>query len=108
MVVLMEKWFRFNDRLKIWTPDLDQPFEDFPVEVQEEILSKWEHIRGMIPDRIALIEKEIEVKQGQLSEEADFETSCLINESISELASQINDLWIFYRTEQHVQTYVKS
>ncbi|OQP01541.1 hypothetical protein B1689_04345, partial [Geobacillus sp. 44C] len=38
----------------------------------------------------------------QLSDENDFERSCRLNSEIAELASIINDLWIWYRMNQTV------
>ncbi len=98
----MEQYFIYNERLGIQIPALDKDWEDIPAEVQQAILLKWEQIRGHIPDLIKELEHSINTKQHQLSDESNFETSCLLNSQISELASIINDLWIWYRTNQDI------
>ena len=54
----------------------------------------------MIPDRIKVLENSINIKQAQLSNESDFERSCQLNGEIADLASIINDLWLWFRTNQ--------
>ena len=56
----------------------------------------------LFPDRIADLEKMINQKQAQLSDESNFKTSCELNSDIAELASIINDLWLWYRANQTV------
>ncbi|MDQ0161066.1 hypothetical protein J2S06_000136 [Bacillus alveayuensis] len=91
------QFFQYNERLGIMLPHLEKRLEEYEETIQEEILLKWEQIRGKIPDRIKSLEQWINQKQTQLEEEEDFETSCLLNSQIAELASIINDLWIWYR-----------
>lgn len=67
-------------------------------EEQEVILLEWERIRGTIPDRIGELDVEIERLQDELAGEDNFDRSCKINHEISERASEINDLWLWYRT----------
>ncbi len=74
------------------------------IETQHDILFQWEQVRGAIPDRIFELEDKINQKQAQLSNESDFPRSCELNSEIAELASIINDLWIWYRTNQSVST----
>lgn len=96
----METQFKQDDRLGIAIPILNMEWEEYPLETQQDILFKWETIRGRIPDRIAELEEEINVKQAQLYDESSFERSCELNSEIAELASVINDLWLWYRTNQ--------
>lgn len=94
----MEEFFYFDKRLGIHVPDLNFDWNLFQLDTQHSILFQWEQIRGSIPDRIADLEKTINLKQVQLQEETDFLSSCKLNKEIAELASIINDLWIWYRT----------
>lgn len=94
--------FVYDNRLGICLPYLEKEWKAYPEHVQGEILLKWEKIRGKIPDRIKEIEKTIEHKQEMLGQEDDFEASCKINADICELASIINDLWIWFRTRQYI------
>ncbi|WP_077214240.1 hypothetical protein [Bacillus dakarensis] len=98
----MEEHFSFDERLGIEIPILEFNWDDYPLETQQSILFYWEKIRGRIPDRIADIEKIINKKQLQLSDENDFKVSCQLNSDIADLASIINDLWLWYRANQHV------
>ncbi|KMK94074.1 hypothetical protein [Rossellomorea marisflavi] len=94
--------FKTDERLKIRLPDLTRDWHEYPPHQQQRILIEWEKIRGTIPDRIKELEWEIETLLTDLSEEDDFERSCLINERISDRASAINDLWIWYRTNPEI------
>lgn len=49
-------------------------------------------------------ERIINHKQNELYEEDDFEESCRINAEIAEYASRINDLHIWYRTNQELDS----
>jgi hypothetical protein len=102
----MEGHFIFDERLKIFLPDLSGDWEDYSEETQQQILFHWEQIRGAIPDRILELEDIINKKQAQLSDESDFPRSCLLNSEIAELASIINDLWIWYRANQTLSTKI--
>lgn len=99
---LKKKYFIYNDRLGIHIPDLDLHWEKYDSHIQQEILTEWEDIRGTIPDRIRDLEAIINKKQQQLNEEECFSTSCTLNYEIAELASQINDLWLWYRTQEDI------
>ncbi|NMD70753.1 hypothetical protein HHO41_10655 [Bacillus sp. DNRA2] len=102
----MEGYFFQDDRLGIPVPSLEKDWEEYNMMTQQEILFHWENIRGQIPDRISSLEKEIDKKLGDLANENDFMQSCRINNEIAELASVINDLWIWYRTsEESTQEY---
>ncbi|MDQ0255028.1 DNA repair exonuclease SbcCD ATPase subunit [Evansella vedderi] len=100
--------FNYNSRLGISVPELDVEWEYLSPETQAHILEKWEEIRGDIPDRIKELEVKINYLQEQLNEEDEFYQSCKINSQIAELASIINDLWIWYRTGEHVEVKVHS
>ncbi|AGT33099.1 hypothetical protein M493_14300 [Geobacillus genomosp. 3] len=91
-----------DKRLGIRLPHLDKPWDDYSADEQEAILLEWEAIRGLIPDRIAALERKIDEKQDELGRETDFERSCQLNAEVAELASIINDLWIWYRVSPHV------
>ncbi|MCQ6274389.1 hypothetical protein JMM81_05270 [Bacillus sp. V3B] len=96
----MEEYFFYNDRLGIYLPAEDLEWSHLPEEIKASILLHWENIRGAIPDRIQDLEKLINQKQAQLSDEGDFKLSCQLNSEIAELASIINDLWLWFRTNQ--------
>ena len=96
--------FKKDERLGISLPKLEKDWTKYSKEQQDEILLQWEKIRGKIPDRIKDIEKEINEKQEKLNNEANFEKSCELNESIANLASIINDLWLWYRLNQEVSS----
>jgi len=98
----MNQRFVDDARLGIRLPHLDKPWEDYNPNEQEAILLEWETIRGLIPDRIAELERKIDEKQDELGEENDFERSCRLNAEVAELASIINDLWIWYRISPHI------
>ncbi|WP_456278000.1 hypothetical protein [Bacillus sp. AK128] len=100
----MNENFSFNNRLGISVPDFSKSWDTFTDKEQQEILMIWEKIRGRIPDRIGELENEINSKQAELDNENDFPRSCLLNSEISELASIINDLWLWYRANQQVSS----
>lgn len=98
----MKENFAFDQRLGIQIPELVMEWDEISREMQEDILFYWEKIRGTIPDRIKELEDQINRKQAQLSEENDFGRSCELNSEIAELASIINDLWLWYRVDQNI------
>ncbi|WP_419159267.1 hypothetical protein [Rossellomorea sp. BNER] len=93
-----QQFFQHNPRLQIDIPHLEMDWLDYNERTQQLILHHWEKVRGMIPDKIIEFEVRINLKQDALANEEDFEKSCQLNHEISELASRINDLWIWYRT----------
>ncbi|HAQ08863.1 MAG TPA: hypothetical protein DCR24_15655 [Bacillus bacterium] len=103
----MDQHFLFNSRLGIPLPALKEHWEEYDLDTQHAILLHWEKIRGSIPDRIAELEKTINIKQAQLSNESNFIRSCELNSEIAELASVINDLWLWYRTHQDIASTEK-
>lgn len=95
-----------DPRLEIELPILKKEWEAYEQEMQNIIIEKWEEIRGQIPERIAGIEKNIISKQASLDTEENVEKCCQLNNEIAELASKINDLWIWYRTHPTVSDYM--
>ncbi|MEY2193444.1 hypothetical protein AB7942_11955 [Neobacillus sp. BF23-41] len=102
----MKEFFSFDERLGIQLPDLTMELADYSIETQEEILLYWEQVRGSIPDRIGELEIQINQKQALLSNESNFPRSCQLNTEIAELASIINDLWLWYRANEVLSTKV--
>jgi hypothetical protein len=96
----MNASFQYDSRLGISIPVLKTDWERYTHKEQEEILLEWEKIRDTIPDRIKELEVTIMAKQKELDEEEDFHRSCLLNSEISDLASIINDLHLWYRVDQ--------
>lgn len=96
----MNDYFQYDEKLGIHVPNFDENWALYNEEKKEEILFEWEKIRGMIPERIKELEKIINYKQKQLENEGDFEKSCQLNEEIAEIASAINDLWLWFRTDE--------
>lgn len=90
--------FVFDKRLGISIPNLDNDWHNYDIETQEQILDQWEDNRGSIPDRVWQLEQEINHKQAMLNSEDDFNRSCDLNREIAELASTINDLWLWFRS----------
>jgi hypothetical protein len=95
-------YFKLDERLQIEIPHLQKDWDEYSDDEQQHILLKWEGIRGKIPDRIFALENTINEKQAKLSNETDFQASCILNSEISNLASMINDLWLWYRTNQDI------
>lgn len=102
----MNNNFKYDERLGISIPKLEKSWDDYSIDEQQDIIVTWEKIRGRIPDRISELEGIINYKQAELNDENDFPRSCLLNSEISDLASVINDLWLWYRTNQDVTTKV--
>ena len=96
--------FKLDERLGIELPVLALDWEEYPLEDRNAILERWETIRGAIPDRIFALERTINELQARLYEEEDFEASCRLNADIAEQASRINDLHIWYRINQEIES----
>jgi hypothetical protein len=103
-VLPVDRFFAFNERLGIAVPELDRDWDCYTFEERGSIVARWEIIRGTIPDRVFAFERLINAKQDRLYEEEDFEASCLLNAEIADLASRINDLHIWYRINQEVES----
>ncbi|MCM3569603.1 hypothetical protein [Neobacillus mesonae] len=102
----MKEYFSFDQRLGIFIPELALDWDEYSKDIQEKVLFHWEKIRGSIPDRIVDLEAEINSKQEQLNDESDFPRSCQLNSEIAELASIINDLWLWYRANQEISAKI--
>lgn len=96
----MEYEFIYDERLGIHVPSLYNDWEQYNDEIQSQILTDWEDIRGKIPDRIFDLEQLINAKQAKLNNEENFQVSCQLNSEIAELASIINDLWLWFRSSE--------
>jgi hypothetical protein len=99
--------FRYSDRHGIRVPCLTNDWEKLNLEHQTAILATWEMIRGNIPEHVIRFEEKIRIRQQQLFEEDDFDESCRINAHIADLASRINDLHIWFRTQQDLDVEAK-
>ncbi len=95
-------FFLYDERLHILVPNEQLQWDVLKPDEQQDILLQWENIRGSIPDRILELEKIINQKQEQLNTEENFALSCSLNTEIAEIASIINDLWLWYRTQQNM------
>lgn len=98
----MEFEFIYDERLGIHVPNLYHDWEQYNDDIQSQILLNWENIRGNIPDRIFDLETLINIKQENLNNEENFQRSCELNSEIAELASIINDLWLWYRSSESI------
>lgn len=96
--------FERNERLGISLPVLDYDWSVYTDAERSDIVEQWEVIRGAIPDRIMALEQLIHTQQARLYEEEDFAISCELNYEIAELASRINDLHIWYRINQEIES----
>lgn len=94
--------FLYNERLDIDLPHLSDEWDAYSHEDRAEIVARWEHIRGAIPDKIKKLEQQINIKQAKLNEEENFALSCELNSQIADLASRINDLYVWFRINQQV------
>src|SRR5690554_4665303 len=95
--------FKYDERLNIEIPQLELEWSEYSSMDREAIVTRWEHIRGTIPERIKELENQINSKQEQLNVESDFPTSCALNWEIAELASRINDLHLWFRKNQEIE-----
>lgn len=96
--------FAHSARLGIRVPRLTDDWDSLPRSRQEAVLALWEEIRGSIPDHVKRFEEEIKIRQTMLFEEEDFAASCRLNSDIAELASRINDLHIWFRAQQDLDS----
>jgi hypothetical protein len=103
----LDRQFEWNDRLGMTVPSLTQDWQTMSLAEQTAVLEVWENVRGSIPDRVKRFEEKIIIKQEDLSVEEDFGASCRLNGDIAELASRINDLHIWFRTQQDLEDETK-
>ncbi|MFS0780573.1 radical SAM protein [Bacillus sp. 1P06AnD] len=94
---MSKSFFIYNDQLGISIPAPSIDWEALPQREQSAILAEWENQRGLIPDRIKAIESEINAKQELMEQEDNLHASCILNTQIAQLASTINDLWLWFR-----------
>jgi hypothetical protein len=94
--------FRYNERLGIEVPYMYTDWEQFTQEEQYQIIYHWEKIRSEIPDRIKHLEKMIHERELKLQIEDDFRSFCQLSGEISDLASRIIDLNLWFRTQEEV------
>jgi len=97
-------YFAWNERLHISLPVLQYDWNCYSMSQQADIIAQWESIRGAIPQQIFAFESIINRKQEQLFEEDDFERSCELNYEIADYASRINDLHLWYRLNQELDS----
>ncbi len=90
--------FKFDEKLGINIPIFEKEWEEFSVQEQLKIIQVWEKERASIPDRIKELEKKIDQLQ-ELMYEIEFNEFIKIHEEIVDMASAINSLNIWYRTE---------
>jgi hypothetical protein len=102
----MSYQFEFNKRLGISLPVLDKDWDQYSSNEQSQILYEWEEHRSDIPARVKQVEKIIEKKQHALNDEDNFIRSCELNSEISQLASAINDLNIWFRIQEETNTRI--
>jgi hypothetical protein len=102
----MSYQFEFDQRLGISLPVLDKEWNQYTTKEQTQILYEWEDHRSDIPARIKQIEKIIEQKLHELNNEDNFVRSCELNSEISQLASAINDLNIWFRIQEETNTKI--
>lgn len=105
--MMVEEHFKYDSRLQIEIPELNKPWGVLGLKERQMILLAWESIRGSIPDRIYELERKLEAKYKEMSEEECFSKTCSLNDHIAELASVIHDLQIWYRVNQDVYTEQK-
>lgn len=94
--------FKYDERLNIKLPILNLEWEQYDEQDRMDILEKWEIIRGSIPDQIKAFEAIIGNLLARLNKETDFNHSCSLNSQISEVASCIHDLNVWYRINQQI------
>ncbi|GKU79794.1 hypothetical protein [Paenibacillus sp. L3-i20] len=100
----MSDHFVWSERLGIYIPYLTMGWEQYNYCDQIGIIEEWEFVRGSIPDRIMVFEHVINEKQAELNDEENFERSCLLTYEIAEYASRINELQIWYRMNQELES----
>lgn len=94
--------FKYDERLDLHLPVLHKPWEELSEKEQEEVLYRWEQIRSQIPERIKALEKKIKQLETQLQTEDDYQIFCKLSERITELASRLIDLNVWFRTHEEI------
>ncbi|WP_372663917.1 hypothetical protein [Cohnella sp.] len=103
----LERQFEYSERHGILIPSLTNDWDELNLDHQTAVLAKWEMIRGNIPEHVMRFEAAIRIKTQLLFNEDDFLESCRINDDIADLASRINDLHIWFRTQQDLDRDTK-
>lgn len=97
----MKELFIYDERLGISIPDLNLEWDEYTKGEQQQILVNWENIREA--SRTASRNWNPPLTESSFgSPTSDFAKSCQLNSEIAELASIINDLWLWYRANQGV------
>lgn len=96
--------FIYDERLGVPLPQFDLEWDEYSDIEQAEILLRWEEIRGRIPDRIFALERIIISKQDQADVVESFVECCRLTSEIADLASAINDLHLWFRTAQDIDS----
>jgi hypothetical protein len=94
--------FQYDKRLGIELPVFYSAWEELTQEEQYTVLYRWEKVRSQIPDRIKELEKMIHERELQLQIEDHFSTFCRLSGEISDFASRIIDLNLWFRTQEEV------
>lgn len=100
--------FVYDERLTIEIPYLNTAWEELSIDEQKEILFRWEHIRATIPDQIKRLEIEVHALEKRLQIEDNQEQFIALSKRITELASQIIDLNLWFRTHEDITAKVHS
>ncbi len=103
----MERFFTYDNRLGIKIPALEREWTFY----SEKSSAGYPPNMGIHSgtdsrQKFNLLEKSINQKQAALEDETNFIRSCELNSEIGELASIINDLWIWYRTNEEISKKV--
>ncbi|QPC47225.1 hypothetical protein [Mangrovibacillus cuniculi] len=93
----MEKYFVYDQRLDLHVPLKTIPWEKLSNDETKAIEVFWETERGKIPTKIKSLDQKMERIQEYLSKEESFKKACEWNDALSNLASIVNDLWLWYR-----------
>lgn len=93
----MKKYFVFDQRLDLFVPIKNIPWQALSYDETKAVEVYWETERGKIPTKIKELDRRMEQLQECLSREESFEKACEWNDSLSSLASIVNDLWLWYR-----------
>lgn len=99
---LRRYYFEYDQRLGIDIPMFNIPWEELTKQEQQHILYHWEQVRSTIPDKIKALEREIKRRELQLQIEDDFPTFCRLSAEITDLASKIIDLNLWFRTHDEI------
>jgi len=100
--------FHYNERLGIELPIFYTQWENLTKEEQHHVIFRWEKIRSSIPDRIKELEIMIAERENKLQVEDHFQTFCQLSAEISDYASRIIDLNLWFRTQEEATSKVHS